>query len=146
MRRRDFIAALGSAVAGPLAARAQQGGMPVIGMLHSQTQASEAARMPAIEQGLREVGFVMGRNVVVEHRFADGNNDRLPVLAAELVQRQVSVIFANTTPPAYAAKAVTATIPIVFTTGVDPVEVGLVASMNLPAPTSPASRSCPTSW
>jgi putative tryptophan/tyrosine transport system substrate-binding protein len=101
-------------------------------MLHSQTQASEAARMPAILRGLQEGGFVVGRNVTIEHRFADGHNDRLPALAAELVQRKVNVIFANTTPPAYAAKAATSTIPIVFTTGVDPVEVGLVTSMNRP--------------
>jgi putative ABC transport system substrate-binding protein len=133
MRRRDFIKAIGGlAAASPLAARAQQA-IPVIGMLHSQTQASEAARMPAIERGLQEAGFVVGRNVAIEHRFAGGHNDRLPALAAELVQRKVNVIFANTTPPAYAAKAATTTIPIVFTTGVDPVEVGLVASMNRPA-------------
>ena len=132
MMRREFITLIGGAVAWPFAARAQQGAMPVIGMLHSQTQASEATRMPAIEQGLREMGFVVGRDVAVEHRFVDGNNTRLPALAAELVQRQVSVIFANTTPPAYAAKAATATIPIVFATGVDPVEVGLVATMNRP--------------
>jgi len=133
MRRRDFITLLGGAAGvWPLAAHSQQPAMPVVGMLHSQTQASEASRMPAIEQGLREAGFVVGRNVMVEHRFADGHNDRLPILAAELVQRQVNVIFANTTPPAFAAKAATATVPIVFTTGVDPVEFGLIASMNRP--------------
>src|SRR5262245_1114058 len=133
MRRREFITLLGGpAVAWPLAVSAQQPAMPVVGLLHSQTQASEASRMSAIEQGLREAGFVVGRNVTVEHRFADGHNDRLPILAAELVQRQVNVIFANTTPPAFAAKAATATVPIVFTTGVDPVEFGLIASMNRP--------------
>ena len=106
--------------------------MPLIGILHSQTQSSEAARMPAIAQGLQEAGFVAGRNVAIEHRFADGHNDRLPMLAAELVRLRVNVIFANTTPPALAAKAATATIPIVFVTGVDPVEVGLVAALNRP--------------
>ena len=131
MRRREFIAFLGGAAARPLAARAQAA-MPVIGILHSQTEASEAERMSAIQRGLQEAGFVVGRNVSIEHRFADGRNDRLPALAVELVQRKVNVIFANTTPPAYAAKAATSTIPIVFVTGVDPVEVGLVASMNRP--------------
>src|ERR1041384_482994 len=106
--------------------------MPLIGMLHSQTRASEATRMGPIERGLSEAGFVVGRNVAIEHRFADGQNARLPALAAELVERRVNVIFANTTPPAIAAKAATTTIPIVFVTGVDPVEVGLVASVNRP--------------
>src|SRR5262245_57366281 len=120
MKRREFITLAATAAAWPLAARAQQPAMPLIGILHSQTQASEASRMPAIQQGLREAGFVADRNVRIEHRFADGHNDRLPMLAAELVRLPVNIIFANTTPPALAAKAATTAIPIVFVTGVDP--------------------------
>jgi putative ABC transport system substrate-binding protein len=132
MRRREFITLFGGALAGwPRVAGAQQAGM-IIGMLHSQTQESEAPRLSAVQQGLRETGFEVGRNVTIEHRFADGHNDRLPALAADLVRRRVNVIVANTTPPAMAAKAATSTIPVVFITGVDPVEVGLVASMNRP--------------
>jgi putative ABC transport system substrate-binding protein len=126
------MALFSSAAAWPLAGHAQQRAMPVIGILHSQTQSSETARMAAIEQGLKEVGFVIGRNLTIEQRFAEGHNDRLPKLAGELARMQVNVIFANTTPPAIAAKAATATIPIVFVTGVDPVEVGLVAGFNRP--------------
>ena len=133
MRRRDFISLLGGApIVWPLAARAQRADMPVIGMLHSQTKESEAGRVTALQQGLGQAGFVVGRNVAIEHRYADTQNARLPALAAELVARKVNVILANTTPPAIAAKAATATIPIVFVTGVDPVEVGLVASVNRP--------------
>ena len=133
MRRREFIKKIGVAAASwPLATRAQQLAMPVIGILHSQTQTSEVTRIEAIQQGLREAGFVVGRNLAVEHRFADGHNDRLALLAAELVRLQVNVIFANTTPSALAAKSATVTIPIVFLTGVDPVELGLVASLNRP--------------
>jgi putative tryptophan/tyrosine transport system substrate-binding protein len=133
MTRRELIALVGSVLAAwPVAAGAQQSATPVIGILHSQTQASEATRVTAIEQGLKATGFVVGQNVTIEHRFADGHNDRLPALAAELVRLKVNVILANTTPPALAAKAATATIPIVFVTGVDPVALGLVASLNRP--------------
>ena len=133
MRRRDFVALLGGAAAWPLAAAgAQQSAMPVVGVLSSQSQESEAAVLASWRQALNESGYVRGRNVEFEYRFADGQLDRLSILAAELVRLQVTVLVANTTPPAFAAKAATATIPVVFVTGVDPVEVGLVQSFNRP--------------
>jgi putative ABC transport system substrate-binding protein len=116
----------------PPLARAQQASMPVVGVLSSQSQESEAAMLAEWRKALNETGYVDGRNVAFEYRYADGQGDRLPMLAADLVRRQVAVLVANTTPPAFAAKAATATIPIVFVTGVDPVEAGLVASFNRP--------------
>ena len=133
MRRREFITFLtGVAASWPFASRAQQQNLPVVGILSAQSRQSEAALLAEWEKALNDTGYVGGQNVLFDYRFADGQGDRLPMLAADLVSRQVAVLVANTTPPALAAKAATTTIPVVFVTGVDPVEVGLVASFNKP--------------
>lgn len=130
MRRREFIAIAGAAAVWPVSARSQQA--PVIGFLRSSNAAGSANLVAGLRQGLSEAGYDEGRNLAIEYRWGEGHVDRLPALAADLVQRKVSVLVASTVAAATAAKAATSTIPIVFVTAVDPVKFGLVAGLSRP--------------
>src|SRR5262245_2507589 len=130
IRRREFMALLGgAATAWPFAARAQQPSVPVVEFLNSASADGYAMMADAFKEGLKETGYVEGRNVAIEYRWADNRNDRLPSLAADLVSRRVTVIFANS-PSVVVAKAATDSIPITFMTGDDPVRLGFVASLD----------------
>jgi putative tryptophan/tyrosine transport system substrate-binding protein len=132
MRRREFIMGLGSAATWPIAARAQQSPMPVIGYLEAGSRETTREDVSAVRRGLSDTGYVEGRNLGIEYRWAEDHLERLPALADDLVRRQVAAIVVTTTPAVLAAKAATKSISIIFSMGADPVETGLVASLNRP--------------
>jgi putative ABC transport system substrate-binding protein len=132
MRRRDFIKVVALATAWPLSARAQEAPKPVVGFINAASAESYTRQTAAFLKGLSETGYVVGQNVSIEYRWAEGRADQLPAMAADLVRRQVAVIAATSTPAAVAAKAATTTVPIVFETGADPIQLGLITNLSRP--------------
>src|SRR5262249_25548461 len=132
VRRREFITVLGGVAASPLAARAQQQAIPVVAFLDAAPLETDVRGLAEFRKGLGEIGYIEGQNVMIEYRSAEGQADRLPALAADMVQRRVAVIATMANNAAVAAKATTTTIPIVFTVGGDPIKMGLVHSLNRP--------------
>src|SRR5258706_12675101 len=133
MRRREFIAGLGSAALWPMVVQAQQPVIPIVGFLNSQSAQNYQRQLAVLRDGLAESGYVDGLNVKIEYRWAENHSDRLPALMADLVEKKATVIAATSTPAALAAKAAKTTIPIVFETGFDPIQLGLVTNLNKPS-------------
>jgi putative tryptophan/tyrosine transport system substrate-binding protein len=133
MRRREFIKVIiGTAAVWPVTSRAQQSAIPIVGFINAAAAQSYKQQLAAFLKGMEDTGYIAGKNVMIEYRWAEDQNDRLPAMAADLVRRQVAVIAATSTPAALAAKAATTAIPVIFETGADPIKIGLVSNLSRP--------------